>query len=78
MIDTKQLTQDYLKGNKDVLYYVEGDAPNMTSYQNTLKGLQVRGNAQAVILDKNRFSFIGHPIPDPQMMSKLLSFILLS
>ena len=74
MIDTKLAKQETLKGNKDVLYYVEGDSPNVTSYARNLRGLQVRGDAQATILDKNRFSFITTSIPDPHTMSKLQCF----
>lgn len=70
MIDVKAAKQETLRGDKDVIYYVEGDSPNVTSYAKNLRGLQVRGDAQAVILDKNRFSFITTSIPDPHMMSK--------
>lgn len=69
MIDVKAAKQETLRGDKDVIYYVEGDSPNVTSYAKNLRGLQVRGDAQAVILDKNRFSFITTSIPDPHMMT---------
>lgn len=39
MIDVKAAKQETLKGDKDVIYYVEGDSPNVTSYAKNLRGL---------------------------------------
>lgn len=65
MIDTKAFKQAFLKGEKDAVLYCDPNEHNASSYQNNLKGMQVRGLAQAQILNHNRTSYVGPTMPDP-------------
>ena len=69
MIDTKGFKLDFLKGDKDVVMYCD-KVPFPSSYQSTLKGIQVPSEQQATILDNQHTSYVQHTIPDPALMTQ--------
>ena len=68
MIDTAKFKQAFLKGEKDALYYCDPNDPKVSTYQNTLKGIQIEKD-HAFILDNGRISCAGNTMPDPAMMT---------
>ena len=75
MIDTKTFKQQFLKGDKGVVMYLDAKGPKTSSYQENLKGMQVTADRRAFILDNQHTSFIQTTVPDPMTMSKLSLFI---
>lgn len=72
MVNTSNVKQQFLAGDKEAVLYQDPNEPKHTSYASNMKGLQVYGDSQAKILDHNMTSFVGQMIPDPNMMSKSL------
>lgn len=73
MIDTKTFKQQFLAGDKDAVMYTNPKEPKTSSYQTSIKGMQVDGDFRATILDRQWQSFAGaQTFPDPSRMSKYL------
>ena len=70
MVDTREAKQKFLAGDKEAVLYQDPHEPKQTSYAANMRGLQVRGDSQAIILDHNMTSFVGQLIPDPNIMGK--------
>lgn len=69
MIDTKTFKQQFLKGDKGVVMYLDAKGPKTSSYQENLKGMQVTADRRAFILDNQHTSFIQTTVPDPMTMT---------
>lgn len=69
-VDTKAWKQRFLAGDKEAVLYQDPNEPKCTTYAGNHKGLQVRSDQKATILDHNTISFVGQMIPDPFALSK--------
>ena len=67
MINTSDFKQQFLKGEKNALYYCDPNAPKSSSYQAAMVGIQIEKD-HATILDHGRTSCAGNTIPDPAIM----------
>ena len=70
MVDTMAFKQMFLAGDKEAVMYQDPNEPKATSYAVSHKGIQVRGDFKASILDDGRTSYVGQMITDPFAMSK--------
>ena len=52
MIETKSFKQQFLAGDKRAVMYTNPNEPKTSSYQTTLRGIQVDGDVRATILDR--------------------------
>ena len=69
-VDTMRSKQLFLSGDKEAVMYQDKNRPNHSSYQVSIKGIQVSNDRQATILDNQWTSFVGQIIPDPTLMGK--------
>lgn len=74
MIDTKTFKQQFLAGDKDAVMYTNPKEPKTSSYQTSIKGMQVDGDFRATILDRQWQSFAGaQTFPDPSRMTQTMT-----
>ena len=59
MVDTRTFKQRFLAGDKEAVMYCDPNEPKTTSYTSTMRGLQVREDERAAILNDCRISFVG-------------------
>ncbi len=69
LMDPKATKQDFLRGNKDAVYYLSASS-NQSSYLNTFKGLQVPEDNRAEIIQRFYTTCAGMALPDPAVVSK--------
>lgn len=61
--------QEFLRGDRDAVYYLTAAQPNFTHNRGLHRGLQVPEDNKASIIDSFRISCAGHALPDPQHLN---------
>ena len=65
--DTRATKQNFLRGDKDAVYYCDTHEPKISYYQSKHKGMQLADVPR--IVDYCRISNAGTTIPDPAVMA---------
>ena len=71
MYNASAYKQDFLKGDKEAVFYFDPNNPAHTSYALNHKGMQQED--RATILDDGRTTFAGPTSPDPAMMRSTMN-----
>jgi hypothetical protein len=61
--------QEFLKGDRDAVYYLKSENPNFTHYNGKHSGVQLAPDNKAKIVDSFRVTCAGMAIPDPQTVN---------
>lgn len=72
-MDPKATRHDDLKGDRDLVYYLNPRDPNYTHYNGYFSGTQVDDKVKAEVLDTFTVSAMQMPSPDPVVMHKSIA-----